>query len=107
MAKREIYVLYSTFAKREEAISAARALLEARLVACANILPAAISVYCWEDKIAEESEVVMIAKTSVAKLPKAIETLKTLHSYAIPCITAWPVTAGQEEYLAWVIDETT
>ncbi len=103
----EISVLYSTFARREEAISAARALVEAGLVACANILPGAVSLYRWEGKIAEESEVVMIAKTRTGQLPKAIETLKTLHPYSLPCITAWPITAGQADYLAWVSNETT
>ncbi len=45
-------LLYITAGSAQEAASIARALLDARLIACANIIDGAKSLYRWEGKIA-------------------------------------------------------
>ncbi len=41
-------LVYMTFPDREAALGVARHLVEARLAACANLLPAMTAVYRWE-----------------------------------------------------------
>ncbi|MBD3672917.1 MAG: divalent-cation tolerance protein CutA [Planctomycetaceae bacterium] len=100
------HVLYSTFPNQEEAEQVAGLLLEQKLIACANLIDGVRSLYRWEGKVCNDAEVVMIAKTSGEKLTDAIATLSDVHSYDCPCVTSWPITAGNEEYLRWVNEES-
>lgn len=102
----DIFLLYVTFPNKDEALAAADALLQQKLVACANIYDGVTSVYRWEGKMRQEQETVMIAKTSGAKREDAIALVKRLHSYEVPCIIAYPVTAGYPPFLQWVAEET-
>jgi periplasmic divalent cation tolerance protein len=102
----DIYLLYSTFPNRSEAIFIAGKLLEKRLVACANVHDGVTSLYRWEGEMRQESEAVMVAKTSAGQLAAAMECIKSHHSYDVPCITAWPVEKGFPPFLKWVADET-
>ncbi|MCH7542937.1 MAG: divalent-cation tolerance protein CutA [Proteobacteria bacterium] len=98
--------LYITVGGTEEAASIARVLLDARLIACANIIDGAKSLYRWEGKIAEEKEVVMIAKTREDLVGKVIDRVRQLHSYDCPCIVALPIVAGNPAFLDWIDEET-
>lgn len=100
-----ISVLYATFADQAEAKRVARTLVEEGLIACANLLPAGLSVYQWQDQVTEETEYILIAKTDHTKIDQAIARLAALHAYDVPCITSWPVTAGHGPYLDWVESE--
>jgi periplasmic divalent cation tolerance protein len=101
----EIWLLYSTFPNRDEALSAARALVESRLAACANVHDI-VSVYRWEGALHEGTEAALIAKTRREKLQEASEAVKRLHSYEVPCIIAYPIAGGFPPFLQWVADET-
>lgn len=101
-ATTNIYLLYSTFGSAQEALSVARKLVEEKLVACANIHSGVTSVYSWEGKVEEAPETVLIAKTTAEKLESAIDAVKRLHSYELPCIIACPIEAGHPPFLQWV-----
>lgn len=102
----DTHVLYSTFPNREEAERLAGLLLEQKLISCANLIEGVRSLYRWEGKVCNDAEVIMIAKTSTDQRDAAIATLTEAHSYECPCVTSWPIVAGNEEYLKWVIEET-
>ena len=59
----ENLIAFTTFATEDDAARVARVLVEERLVACANLLPGARSIYRWQEKIADEREVVVVMKT--------------------------------------------
>ncbi len=99
-------LLYITAGSAQEAASIARELLDARLIACANIIDGARSLYRWEGKIAEEKEAVMIAKTREDLVEKVIARVRELHSYDCPCIVALPIVAGNPAFLDWIDGET-
>lgn len=99
-------LLYITAGSAQEAASIARELLDARLIACANIIDGAKSLYRWEGKIAEESEVVLIAKTRGDLVEKVIDRVRQLHSYDCPCIVAVEIVAGNPAFLDWIDGET-
>lgn len=102
----EIWVLYSTFSRREEALFVAQALVRERLAACANITGNVQSVYRWEGAVREEAEVAMTAKTRRQNVERAIRRIRELHPYQLPCIVATPIADGFAPFLQWVADET-
>lgn len=99
-------VVYVTYPHRDEAEAAAKALLEERLAACANLVPGVTSWYRWEGRIQSDPEVAMIVKTRTELVPRVIELLRERHSYDCPCITSWPIAEGSAAYLRWIEENT-
>ncbi len=99
-------MLYITAGSRDEAKKIGRALVEARLVACANVIDGMESVYWWEGKLTEDREAVLIVKTRADLVPAVTAKVKALHSYTVPCVVALPIQDGNPDYLAWVAAET-
>jgi len=99
-------LIYVTASGRDEALALARALVEARLVACANVLDGMTSLYWWDGKVQQEPEAVMICKTRSDLVDAVVARVKDLHSYACPCVVAVPVQAGNPAFLAWIDAET-
>lgn len=97
--------IYITVKDEEEARKLARALVEERLVACANYFPLS-SIYLWKGDIEEDSEIAIIAKTRLDMVDSIIKRVKELHSYDIPCVVSWIIENGNPDYLAWVKEST-
>lgn len=106
MPHTDTVTVLTTVATPDEAASLVRALLERRLIACGTFLPGARSLYRWEGKIADETEVMVILKTRSARLMGLKAAFAELHPYKVPELLALPVTAGHEKYLAWINRET-
>ena len=94
--------IYMTAGSKSEARKIAQALVESRLAACVNILDNMQSIYRWQGKVQEDSEVVLIAKTTEAQVFRLIEKVKSLHSYDCPCVVSLPVLDGYPPFLNWV-----
>ena len=62
----------------------AKAGLEAKLAACANIVPAVESHYWWEGKLESSDEVLVIFKTRQALLPKLERAIREIHARSWP-----------------------
>jgi periplasmic divalent cation tolerance protein len=105
MTQTPAVLLYIPCKDKPQAETIARALLDARLIACANLLDTT-SLYRWEGDIARESECLLLAKSVPAQVARVIETVTRLHSYALPGITALPITAGHAPFLDWIVRET-
>ncbi len=99
-------LVYVTAKDRGRALTIARALVAERLVACANVIDGAVSVYRWEGKVQEESEAIMVAKTIAAKMPQVIARVKELHGYDCPCVVSLPIADGNPAFLDWITAET-
>jgi len=99
-------VVLTTLANTDEAAKFVRALLDRRLVACGTILPGARSLYRWEDKLADEIEVVVILKTRSGAIHGLERAFKELHPYKVPELLTVAVTGGLERYLGWINSET-
>ncbi len=98
----DINFIYMTAGDTEEAKKIAGELVASRLAACVNILDNMNSVYMWQGELQEDSEVVLIAKTTRACVPQLVEKVKSLHSYDCPCIVSLPVLAGHQPFLEWI-----
>jgi periplasmic divalent cation tolerance protein len=80
----------------------ARGLLEARLAACVNIVPSVESHYRWKGKAEKAKELLLIAKTRKALVPKLADFVRRNHSYSVPEVVALNVAGGSRPYLDWV-----
>lgn len=100
-----IVSVYVVFATAEEAERIGRAVVEERLAACINILPACRSIYRWEGRIESADEVPAILKTHGCQSDALIERIASLHSYDVPCIAVWPIEKLLRDYADWVEDE--
>ena len=100
------YLLVSlTTSSLEEAEKIAEALVQERLAACVNIVPAITSIYRWRGEVHRDNEVLLIAKSRPELFDSLAARVKELHSYEVPEIIALPIVAGSEAYLNW-IDES-
>jgi len=97
--------IYMTAGSKTEARKIGQALVESRLAACVNILDNMQSIYRWQEKVQEDSEVVLIAKTTETQVSRLIEKVKSLHSYDCPCVVSLPVSDGYAPFLEWVHKE--
>ena len=87
-------------APREEAASLARLLVEERLAACVNAV-ACESTYRWEGEVVEESEVILLAKTTEAGFAPLVERLEAVHPYDVPCIERFDEGAVLPAFAEW------
>ena len=101
-----VMFVYATAGDRAEALRIGRAVVAARLAACANVIDGMQSVYWWQGKLEEGNEAVLILKTTEDRVRELILRVKALHSYDCPCIEVLPVVDGHPGYLDWVAQET-
>lgn len=101
-----VIFVYMTAPSMEEAKRIGNTLVEERLAACVNLVNGMISIYRWQGKTEEGSEVIVIAKTTQDLFERMAERVCALHSYDCPCIVAMPITQGHQPFLDWVAEET-
>jgi periplasmic divalent cation tolerance protein len=80
----------------------ARAILESRAAACVNIVPGLESHYWWQGKLERGSEVLLLIKTTRAKLAWLEKTVLANHPYDTPEFIVVGVESGNERYLEWI-----
>ena len=80
----------------------ARAALEARLIACANLLPKVESHYWWQRKIERSEEVLIVLKTTTRRLASLEKLVVAKHPYDTPEFVVMRVTEGNKRYLDWL-----
>lgn len=95
-------VVMITTTPEDAAAAIARALVEQRLAACVNILPAVQSVYRWQGAVEEASEALVVIKTLRSRFEAVDAALRELHPYEVYELLALPVEAGNAAYLGWM-----
>ena len=98
----EVLIVFTTFAKEEDAARVARQLVEERLIACANLLPGARSIYRWKEGVQDEREVVVLMKTRKQDWTALLSRLHELHPFDTPECVAVRIAAGAPKYMAWL-----
>lgn len=99
-------VVYITAANRAEAHRLGKTLLAERLVACVNVVGPISSHYWWQGKIESAREMLVLAKTRAGLAAAVIQRVRTLHSYAVPCVVTLPIHKGNPDFLRWIEAET-
>ncbi len=77
-------------------------LVEAKLAACVNILPAMRSVYRWKHAVEKADERQLVIKTTAACVARLEEWIRKIHPYEVPEFVVLPLVGGSADYLSWL-----
>ncbi|MCT9073957.1 divalent-cation tolerance protein CutA [Cupriavidus gilardii] len=102
----QVLVVITTLPDEDSAAALTRALLEARVAACVNRMPACESQYWWQGTIETARELPLLIKTTRACYDALEAAIRHHHPYDVPEIVALPVQAGLPAYLDWVVQQT-
>jgi periplasmic divalent cation tolerance protein len=105
MEQSDYIVVFITANGTEEAQRIAQSLLKGRRAACANIIPEVDSRFWWEDRLDSARESLLVIKTKASLLPEIVESVRKMHSNAVPEIIALPIIGGNQDYLDWIDNE--
>jgi periplasmic divalent cation tolerance protein len=95
-------IVYTTCPSEEVARTISHKVVEQRLAACVHSHPAGTSVFEWEGRIEEESEILLMIKTK-EKLYEPLEAaILEAHPYDVPEIIAVSIDQGLAPYLRWI-----
>ena len=97
-----VVLVLTTLGGDADAAAFARSLVDERLAACVNILPAVTSVYRWRGTVEQDREQLLVVKTTTDRLAALEARVRQLHPYDLPEFLVIPASGGSAAYLAWV-----
>jgi periplasmic divalent cation tolerance protein len=95
-------LVWCAFPDADSARAAAGQLLDAQLIACANILGPIESHFVWNGVRESAAEVAVLFKTVEDCLPLVIQQLGRIHPYDTPAIIGWLCDTTHPATLAWL-----
>lgn len=97
-----VVLVLTTIAAEADGAALARTLVDERLAACVNLLPAMTSVYRWRGQVEQDRELQVVIKTTRDRLGDLETRLRELHSYELPEFLVIAADEGSAAYLRWV-----
>ena len=101
----KLLVVVTSLSSLDAAKGLARALVEQNLAACVQLTDGVQSIYRWEGKVCEEQEVLLSAKTTLAKWQEISAFIQNTHPYDLPEIMAFAPEQYEKQYGKWVESE--
>ena len=98
-------VITTAFEGRVDAESMAAALLEKRLIACAQITGPVSSSYWWQGKIVSSAEYLLVMKSDASLYDELEQLIRELHPYETPEIIGTVISHLSEDYRQWLEKE--
>lgn len=95
-------VVLVTAPDRKVARALARVALEARLCACANLVPGIESHYWWKGKLESGREILVVLKTTRQRLASLQKLVLANHPYETAEFVVLPIVQGSRRYLDWI-----
>ncbi|MGE5308620.1 MAG: divalent-cation tolerance protein CutA [Deltaproteobacteria bacterium] len=95
-------IVFITVPGRKQAQDIAGQLVARKLAACVNIIPGLTSVFPWKGKIERAKELLLVAKTTKARFAALERHVRSVHSYEVPEVVAFPIVKGNRDYLEWL-----
>lgn len=97
-------LIYTTWPNPESAATAAKQMVTKRLAACANVMPGVFSYYWWEGEVQGETELVVIFKTTAAKVKDLRDAVLEAHPYDTPAFVAVDLDEARssKDFIDWI-----
>jgi len=102
MQPEDFVVVLVTAGSVEEGGRIGRALVEDRLAACVNLVPGVHSIYRWQGRVEAADEILLVIKTTSARVEALSQRITALHSYDVPEVIVVKPAGGAAPYLAWL-----
>lgn len=102
----DFVIVLTTFPADRDAEPLAQALVDERLAACVNVLPAMHSIYRWKGATERADERQLVIKTTGAQVPALEARVRALHPYDVPEFLVLPILDGSRDYLGWLAEST-
>jgi periplasmic divalent cation tolerance protein len=100
--KNKFVIIETTYPDLEKAKNLGKLLLDQKIAACVNFLPIS-SMYLWEDKIADEQEILVSIKTLDSLYKNVEKVILKHHVYKNPKIISKLINKGSRTYLEWIL----
>ena len=97
----KLLAVHTTVASLDAARRMARALVERKLAACAQIGEIE-SLYAWQGALANEREFRILFKTTDARVAEVEAAIRELHDYELPAIHAQALERVEPAYGRWI-----
>jgi periplasmic divalent cation tolerance protein len=105
MPERQCRLILVTCGTLAEAREIARAVVEAKIAACVNVMSNPVeSIYRWKGKVEVSREYLLLIKSTARRLPELQRKVRGKHSYDVPEFLVLPVVSGSREYLRWLVE---
>lgn len=95
-------LVFTTCPNETVAEKIAQVLIQEKVAACVNIVPGIKSIYRWEGKVAQDTEVLLQIKSDSEHYAQLEKRIQTLHPYELPEILAVTLDTGAKAYLNWI-----
>ena len=100
------YIIVQTHTNKKDLTDEiAKELISRRLASCVNIYPETYSLYRYNDKLVEDREYLLHAKTTKDKFNEIKMLIEELHNYETPEIISLEILDGNGKYMKWIEDE--
>ena len=83
-----------------------RNLVEQRLAASGNVIPAIRSVYRWKGTVEDATEAYAVLHTRADLVPAIVKATNAAHPYETVHVLAKEILDADPDYRQWIIDET-
>jgi len=100
--KRRFAIALVTAPDLKTARKLAEVVLKARLAACVNLVPKIESHYWWEGRVERGTEVLLLIKSSTARLTALEKCILRVHPYDTPEFVVVQISKGNKRYLKWL-----
>src|SRR5262245_14299568 len=98
----QLVLVLTTLPETHDAAAFARTLVEERLAACVNVLPAMTSCYRWDGRVQQDAERQLVIKTTRARVGSLHHRVAALHPYDVPEWLVIPIADASKPYAAWL-----
>ncbi len=98
--KDRFIIISTTYPNLDKAKNLAKILLEKKFAACLQFCKID-SIYNWQDKVTQNSEILVTIKTSESFYDRIEEIIINDHEYEVPEIIATPINHASNKYLSW------
>jgi periplasmic divalent cation tolerance protein len=99
-------LIYSVYGTAATARATASALIEANLIACANLITGLQVLYRWEGRVVDDAAIGVLFKTRAALGNDVRAEIRRRHEDEVPVILTLDVAEVNTDYLSWLVEET-
>jgi periplasmic divalent cation tolerance protein len=99
----DICLIMTSVGTEQQAVEISEELIAQRLATCINIVPCLRSIYRWKGKVCEDTEYLLLIKTPKRLFDDVSSAIREYHSYELPEILGFPITAAETSFHEWVL----